>query len=105
MQDSQTGDIYRATINLPKAVRKMFSATALPTYYRVVNSAVPVTSPVLIVEELQSFNTDINMNRSSDELAALMGYGSDRHPDTGANISNVTNSVAPTSATLSNTTA
>jgi hypothetical protein len=83
----------------------MFSATSLPVYYRVVNSAIPVTSPVLIVEELQSFNTDININRSSDEIASLMGYGSDRHPDTGANISNITNSVAPVSATLSNTAA
>lgn len=106
IQDSETWFLVAAASpSLPASAYKMFSATALPIYTRVYNSAIPTATPIVVESWIEAFNTDITWNRSIENLSASMRMELSTNPFTWAQTENNTNSAAPTSATLSNTTA
>lgn len=106
VQNTQTGDLVgTANVAVPLSAAKMFGATALPIYSRVVNVSAPATAPNFVVTELQVLTTDWNANPDMSQLAGSLGLSAGRNPFTGAQLENHTNSTGPTSATLSNTAA
>lgn len=106
VQDTQTGEMVgSASVPVPLTAAKMFGATALPVYYRVVNTTAPSTAPVLTVTEMQVVSMDWRLTPDMKELAGSLGLSAGRQPFTGVQNENHTNSTAPVSATLSNTAA
>jgi hypothetical protein len=84
----------------------MWGATSLPFYSRVWNSSVaPSVAPILTLGYLQILSTDWGLNPDMSQVASSLGLSSGRNPYSGVQLENHTNSTAPTSATLSNTTA
>ena len=83
----------------------MFSATALPKFVRLYNgTTAPTIAPTVILSELQVLSLDMNISMDASQIAANLGLSADRHPFTGAQLANFTNSTPPVSATLSNST-
>lgn len=106
VQDTTTGNmIGKATLQIPIGMVKMWGATSLPMYTRVCNNAIPSTAPIVTIAELQCLSLDININMDASQVAGNLGMSSGRNPYTGAQLENHTNSTAPASAALSNTTA
>jgi hypothetical protein len=107
VQDTTTGEfVGKATVIVPLSSLAMWGATALPTYVRVWNSSVaPSIAPILTLGYIQVLTTDWNSGNNISQLAGLLALSSGRHPFTGAQLENFTNSLAPVSATLSNTAA
>ncbi len=106
VQNTQTGDMVgKASISVPLSAAKMFGATALPVYHRVVNSGTPSTAPNLTVTEMQVLSLDWRLTPDMPQIAGSLGLSAGRNPFTGAPTDNHTNSAAPASATLSNTAA
>jgi hypothetical protein len=107
IQNTQTGIMVGyAVLQVPLSALKMFAATALPVYHRVYNSAVaPAQAPNLNIAEMQVMSLDVNIQMDASQIAGNLGLTAGRNPFTGAQLENHTNSTAPTSATLSNTTA
>lgn len=106
IQDTSTGELI-GTLNLPvpNAYQKMWGATALPIYDRLYNNTAPSTAPINITTDLVVNSTDMNINMDASQIAGNLGLTASRSPFTGAQLENHTNSTAPVSATLSNTTA
>lgn len=107
VQNTQTGVMVGyCSVQVPLSSLKMFAATALPVYFRLFNAAsAPATAPNLTIGELQVLSTDWALQPDMSQIAASLSLSSGRHPFTGAQLENHTNSTAPVSATLSNTTA
>lgn len=105
IQDTQTGEfIGSLTLAVPVAAVKMFGATSVPVYTRVWNNVAPASAPVLIVTEMQVLSLDWRQTPDASQLAGSLGFSAGRGPYAGGQLENHTNSAAPTSATLSNTT-
>lgn len=106
VQDTTTGELIGTlSLPVPNSQIKMWGATALPIYERLFNNTAPSTAPILIVTELQVLSLDWALNPDVSQLAASLNLSAGRNPFTGAQTENHTNSTAPVSATLSNTTA
>lgn len=106
VQDTQTGEmIGQLSLPVPVNAFKMWGATALPVFARLVNNTAPATAPVFIVSELQVLSLDWDLNPGVSDIAGSLGLTAGRQPFTGAAIENHTNSTAPVNATLSNTAA
>lgn len=104
IQDTQTSEFIGVlSLPVPNSAIKMFGATSLPQYSRVVNSGVPTASPIFIISEMQVLSTDWNVSMSASEVAGNLGMSQGSNPYTGASLANFQNSTAPVSATLSNT--
>lgn len=106
IQDTQTGELIgQGVLAVPKDQYKMWGATALPVYFRAVNSSTPTTSPLFFITDVQVLATDLAYNFDASQLAGHLHLSAGRQPFTGAQNENHTNNTAPTSATLSNTAA
>lgn len=106
VQNTLTGALVgKATLPVPLSASKMFGATSLPTYTRLVNSGVASSAPNLTVTETQVLSLDWALQPSMSEIAGSLSLSGGRNPYTGAQLENHTNSTAPVSATLSNTAA
>lgn len=106
VQNTQTGIMVgKANLAVPLSALKMFGATALPVYSRLVNSGTPATAPVFTVTEMQVLSLDWALNPSISDLAGSLGLSASKNPFTGGTNENSANSTAPVSATLSNTAA
>lgn len=106
IQNTQNGIMVgKASLAVPLSALKTFGATALPSYSRVVNSGTPATAPHFTITELQVISLDWRLTPNMSEIAASLGLSAGRHPFTGVQTENHTNSTAPVSAVLSNTAA
>jgi hypothetical protein len=104
IQNTQTGEMVgMLSLPVPVLAAKMIGVTSVPCYYRVYNSAVTTASPIFIETEMQALSLDWNVSVDASQNAANLGLSSGRHPYTGVQLENHTNSTAPVSATLSNT--
>jgi hypothetical protein len=106
VQNTQTGDMVGyANLAVPFSALKMFAATALPVYFRLYNAAVaPSTAPNFTIGEVSVSYTDCNISQDASQLSSSLSLTAGRHPFSGAQLCNHTNSVAPVSGTLSNVT-
>lgn len=106
IQDTQTGEmIGLLSLPVPVAYQKMWGATALPCFDRIFNNTAPASSPTYLLTEMQVLSTDWNLSPDMSQIAASLNLSAGRHPFTGVQNENHTNSAAPASATLSNTAA
>lgn len=104
IQDTTTGEMVGSlSLPVPIGYQKMWGATALPVYSRVYNNTAPASSPTNIITEIVVLSTDTNINMDASQVAGNLGLSGDRHPFSGIQNANFTNSTAPVSATLSNT--
>jgi hypothetical protein len=106
IQNTETGEMVgMLSLPVPVLAIKMLGATSLPCYYRVFNSNTTTTSPILIVSEMQVLSLDWNISVDASQNASNLGFSGGRHPYTGVQLENHSNSTAPLSATLSNSAA
>lgn len=106
IQDTQTGELLGiASLPVPNTQIKMWGATALPVYFRAVNSSTPSQSPLFFVTDCQVLSTDISYNFDANQLAGHLHLSGGRNPFSGLQNENHSNGAAPASATLSNTVA
>jgi hypothetical protein len=104
IQDTATGEMVGSlSLPVPISALKMWGATGLPYYQRVYNSGTPASAPVIISGDIQVLSTDIGTQVDASQVAGSLGMSAGRHPFTGVQNENHTNSSAPSSATLSNT--
>ena len=95
-----------ADLHVPLSSLAMRGATSLPFYARVRNAWVaPSIAPIFTMGYVQVLTTDWGLNPDLSQIAGNLGMSWARNPYTGAQLENHTNSTAPVSATLSNTTA
>ena len=105
VQNTQSGIMVgKATLPVPLSALKMFGATALPCYSRLVNLAAPTTAPNFTVTEMQILSTDWCLRPTMSEIAGSLSLSAGRNPFTGAQLENHTNSTAPVSGALANIT-
>lgn len=106
VQDTATGELVGVlSLAVPIAMQKMWGATALPVFYRMFNNTAPASSPTFLFTEMQVLSLDWNINPDVSQLAGSLNLSAGRHPFTGVQNENHTNSTGPVSATLSNTAA
>lgn len=106
VQNTQTGIMVgKASLPVPLTALKMWGATALPYYSRVVNSGTPSTAPHFTITEVQALSLDWRLTPDMSQIAGSLGLSAGRQPFTGVQNENHTNSTAPVSATLANATA
>lgn len=106
VQDTTTGEfIGTLSLPVPNGYQKMWGATALPVYARVYNNTAPASSPTYILTEMQVVSLDWRLTPSMSEVAGSLSLSAGRNPFTGAQTENHTNSTAPVSGALANTTA
>lgn len=107
IQDTLTGNLVAsANVSVPRSSLAMWGATSLPFYSRVWNSSVaPSIAPILTLGYVQVLSTDWGISPDMSQIAGSLSLSSGRHPYTGSQLENHTNSTAPVSATLSNTAA
>jgi hypothetical protein len=107
IQDTNTGvTVAEQTIFLPTTQPKLWGASRIFAFSRVYNTvSVPASAPSLIVASIDCLMLDATTNKPWREQMSESGYGAGLNPTTFAQTINWANSAAPTSATLSNTTA
>jgi hypothetical protein len=93
-------------VRVPSANPAPFSASHLPLFQRVLNSAL-VTGPAaqLLVGSVTAASVDVARNEPWTDQIAVIGRGAVVDPAAGTQVANFANSAAPASATLSNTAA
>lgn len=106
IQDTSTGLIIaERRIQMAVTQTRLFNATHLLAYARLWNVTAPATAANLIVSSMDVVMLDAFMNKPWGHTAAHNGQSAQISPTAFTQTSNWTNSAAPTSATLSNTTA
>jgi hypothetical protein len=106
-QDTSTGLIISdQSIKLPLTGGRLLSATQIPVMARLYNTGVaPATASQMILTDTYVLALDNFQNKPWSTVMACNYRGAPNHPFTGTQLPNYTNSVAATSATLSNTAA
>ena len=107
VQDTSTGYIVAETgIKLSATQQKLWNATRLPVFVRIINTAsAPAVAPFVVVSGIDVVQLGTLPNKPWPQTAASNGQGSYVIPTTFAQSPTWANSAAPANSTLSNTAA
>lgn len=92
-------------LQLPVSVPAVWNAIAVPVGFRVYNSTAPSTACTMIVSQVSVYSQGLETNKDWAQTVAGLNSSTLTAPAAGTQLANYANSVAPTSATLSNTAA
>jgi hypothetical protein len=106
IHDTSGNLITRTTVAMPNGAFRIFGASRLPLYARLINGAVaPATAPVAILSDDFLGALDADANRAYDDFLGSMALNTAHNPQTGAQLLVYGNSAEPANAALSNTAA
>lgn len=98
--------VSRQLLQVKLTWAKMWTVTRLPEFWRLYNTAIaPATAPLVIITESATLSHDLALPRPWYDTLSMNSLGGQLSPTAFTQLQNYANSVAPVSATLSNTAA